>query len=238
VTAPGHSSEQLIALGLGLLEPEEARAVDAHLAGCEACRREWDELRATSALLEAVPKGAIPPEMFLDGPPDADRPGEFGLLRALRQVRGERRAIRHRQRMFRAAAAAVLVVAVGGAGVLAGRLSAPESEPAPAPPIAAGAPGRLLESASGAVTATAVLTPANGWVRVAVTAGGIPAGKRCTVVVVGRDGTESVAANWIEAGHPSGGTTTVNGSAGIAPDDVAAVLVRDDGNTVLVSLPA
>lgn len=237
MTAPGHSSEQLIALGLGLLEPEEVRAVDSHLAGCETCRREWAELRETSALLEAVPSGAIPPELFLDGPPDADRPGEFGLLRALRQVRDERRATRHRQRMFRAAAAAVLVVAVAGAGVLAGRLSAPEQAVPPTLPVAAGPPGRLLEGAAGAVTASAVVTPASGWVRVALTAGGIPAGRRCTVVVVARDGTESVAANWVEAGHPSGGTTTVNGSAGIAPADVAAVLVRDDAGAVLVSLP-
>jgi anti-sigma factor RsiW len=62
-----HAPEELGAHVLGLLDPTQSRAVEEHLAGCPACRREWEELRGMVNLLDDVP-----PEAFLDGPPDAD----------------------------------------------------------------------------------------------------------------------------------------------------------------------
>ena len=43
----------------GLLDREEARRLQAHLAECEACRNEWDAMCFASSLLEAAPR-AIP----------------------------------------------------------------------------------------------------------------------------------------------------------------------------------
>jgi anti-sigma factor RsiW len=92
-TGPGHGGahnpEELGAHALGLLDPAQSRAVEEHLAGCPACRREWEELRGMVDLLDDVP-----PEAFLDGPPDAD----FMLQRTVRQIRAEAAARRGRRR--------------------------------------------------------------------------------------------------------------------------------------------
>jgi hypothetical protein len=44
----------------GDLEPAAARAVSSHLAGCAACTRQADELRAVSGLLAELPRLAAP----------------------------------------------------------------------------------------------------------------------------------------------------------------------------------
>ena len=87
---------------------------------CPAAREEFAELRETAARIDAVP-----PELFLDGPPDADTPGEFGLHRALSRIRAEERRGHRRRRARLLAAAAVLLVIVGAGSALAGRASAP-----------------------------------------------------------------------------------------------------------------
>jgi anti-sigma factor RsiW len=77
----GHArAGDLGAHALGLLTPLETDAVDRHLIGCAECRLELAELRETADVLDAVP-----PEMFLDGPPDTD----LVLQRALRTIRAE-----------------------------------------------------------------------------------------------------------------------------------------------------
>ena len=79
-----HDHTDLLAYGLGKLDGDEEQAVRDHLTGCAAAREEFAELRETAARIDAVP-----PELFLDGPPDADTPGEFGLHRALSRIRAE-----------------------------------------------------------------------------------------------------------------------------------------------------
>jgi anti-sigma factor RsiW len=39
----------------GAMPPDEVAAVEAHLAGCTACRRYLDQMRATIAALGSVP---------------------------------------------------------------------------------------------------------------------------------------------------------------------------------------
>jgi anti-sigma factor RsiW len=53
--------DQLIDLALGLLEPEQALALEAHAAGCPACAEELAALRQTRALVAALPP-VEPPE--------------------------------------------------------------------------------------------------------------------------------------------------------------------------------
>ncbi len=60
-----HERTQLGAYALGALEPHEARELDEHLATCPECRAELAELEEMKQFL-----GEVPPEAFLDGPPE------------------------------------------------------------------------------------------------------------------------------------------------------------------------
>jgi anti-sigma factor RsiW len=210
-----HNPEELGAHALGLLDAAQSRAVEEHLAGCPACRREWEELRGMVDLLDDVP-----PEAFLDGPPDAD----LMLQRTVRQVRVEATTQRRRRRFLLTGVAAAALAVVLGGGVLVGR------ETAPPPPVVTAAPGAVQLTGGGTpgVSMTATLTPAAGWVRLSTSVKGIPAGERCFIVVVARDGTRQIAGSWLvsQGGWRDG--ITLDGSALVPLDQVAEVVIEND----------
>lgn len=210
-----HDPEELGAHALGLLDAAQSRAVEEHLAGCPACRREWEELRGMVDLLDDVP-----PEAFLDGPPDAD----LMLQRTVRQVRAEVTNRRRWRRFLVAGAAAAAVAVFLGGGVLIGRQTSPP------PPAVVAAPGAVELTGTGApgVDMTATLTPAAGWVRLSTTVKGIPGGERCYIVVVARDGTREVAGSWLvpQKGWRDG--ITLDGSALVPLDQVAEVVIQNE----------
>ena len=232
MTGPGeHDHTDLLAYGLGKLDRDEEQAVRDHLKQCPAAREEFAELRETAARIDAVP-----PELFLDGPPDADTPGEFGLHRALSRIRAEERRGHRRRRARLLAAAAVLLVVVGAGGALAGRASAPSVVVAAPAAAADQPPGRLVTGSNGQIGAAVVVTPAAGWVRIALIATGLPPGEPCSVVVIARDGTEATAATWVVP-QAGGQGTTINGSASVPDDSIATIAIRDQAGTPLVSMP-
>jgi anti-sigma factor RsiW len=210
-----HNPEELGAHALGLLDVAQSRAVEEHLAGCPACRREWEELRGMVDLLDDVP-----PEAFLDGPPDAD----LMLQRTVRQVRVEATTQRRRRRFLLTGVAAAALAVVLGGGVLVGR------ETAPPPPVVTAAPGAVQLTGGGTpgVSMTATLTPAAGWVRLSTSVKGIPAGERCFIVVVARDGTRQIAGSWLvsQGGWRDG--ITLDGSALVPLDQVAEVVIENE----------
>jgi anti-sigma factor ChrR (cupin superfamily) len=222
-----HDRAELGAHVLGLLDGASARAVEAHIAVCWPCRQEWEELRAMAELLDEVP-----PEALLEGPPD----GDLVLQRTLRQMRAETRAARRRRLVGGAAAAAAALAVVLGGGVLVGRATAPEPSVLAQPPAPGGTV--LIGTGPGGAELTATVTPAAGWVRLTATVDGVPAGQRCRLVVVARNGTRAVAGSWLvsPAGEHDG--TTMHGSAIVAPDQVAAVLVENEAGREFVVAPA
>jgi RNA polymerase sigma-70 factor (ECF subfamily) len=216
-----HDPGELAAHALGLLDGRESAAVQAHLSTCSQCRREYFDLRETSALLEEVP-----PEMFLEGPPHPD--ADLVLQRALWQVRGESRTKRGRRRVLLASAAVVTGLALAGGTVLITQAVAPDSV------TAAPVPGTVsVQGRDGAVVLAADVVPARGWVKLTAHVSGIPAGERCEIVVVGKDGSEAFAGGWVTGSDPAG--ATVEGSAAIAPDQVASVVVRNEAGREFVS---
>jgi Putative zinc-finger len=215
---PGvHYPEELGAHVLGLLDPVQSYAVEEHLAGCPACRREWEELRGMVDVLDYVP-----PEAALEGPPDAD----LMLRRTLRQVRKEGGAQRRRRRFAGAGVAAAVIGVVLVGGVQLGRETVP---PLPVtPPVAAEPSGDSVVLTGGGapgVSMTTTITPAAGWVRLTTSVQGIPPGQRCYVVVEARDGTREIAGSWVVS---PAGSVTLDGSALVPIDDVAAVVVEND----------
>ncbi|MFG1992089.1 anti-sigma factor family protein [Actinoplanes sp. NPDC048988] len=205
------------------LGPEQRRDVERHLSGCGQCRDEVESLRDWQTALAAVPEA-----MLMEGPPDG---GDLLLQRTLRQVRQESAGQRRRSTALMASAAAVVAVAIIGGGVLAGRLTAPDA-PVAQPPIPSVLPtdvpgtrtGTSVDPATGA-RITAAVAPAPGWVRVTAAVSGIPAGERCVLEVVAKDGYAVQAGSWIVSPAGEAGGTTLNGSALIDPASVQAVRV-------------
>ncbi|MEU4237272.1 zf-HC2 domain-containing protein [Actinoplanes sp. NPDC026619] len=219
-TNPTNDHVDMAGYLMEMLTPEERRRADGHLTGCAACREEIESLQEWSTALRDIPD-----EMLLDGPPeDAD----LLLQRTLRQVRQEASGGRNRRfALVAAAAAAIVVVAVGG-GVILGRGTAPSGTPqaqATASSVPAGT--RVLTAIDPQTGAhlNSTVTPAAGWVRVSATVTGIPAGERCRLEVVGRDGEPVLAGSWLVSPAGEANGTTLNGSALIDPSQVAAVRV-------------
>ncbi|WP_327250710.1 zf-HC2 domain-containing protein [Streptomyces sp. NBC_01244] len=232
-----HEEELLGPYVLGVLDDAEVRRVEEHVDGCVQCRQEVTALREMEAAL-----GEVPPEAFLDGPPQG---GDLLLQRTLRQMRQEVDGARRRRTVFTGLAVAASLTAVFWAGTqLGGGSTGVEARPQPPVSAEPSAPpaGTKVASATDAGTGarmTVQVTPAAKWVRVRAAVTGIPAGERCRIVVVSRDGTRTTAGGWVvgTAAHGEGKGAALDGSAAVDPADVRAVLVENESGTAFVSVP-
>jgi hypothetical protein len=226
-----HDRTMLGAYALGTLDPGEAQAVDAHLAGCIECRREVAELVNLRTSLDEVP-----PEAFLDGPPPD---GDMLLQRTLRRARAEQPMIqpasRGRPRVLVAASVAVLAAVALGAGVLVGRGTAPDPVAGP-PTSTVPSNARTAEATdpdTGAVMAVS-LVPQAGWVRVHADVRGAPEGERCQLRVVPRNGDPVLAGSWLVSEKGSREGTPLDGAALVDPAEVESVdVVTTDGRKIV-----
>ena len=243
MSAVGHDQTLLGAYVLGVLDPYEARAVESHLAGCPECRWELNELAAVRNVLHDVP-----PEAFLDGPPEG---GELLLQRTLRQARvkgGEvsRPGLTHSRRARRgplpvAVSVILLAAAAMSGGVVVGRMSAstPENPSVAAPPVEV--PSQLPGSRSGTgtdpvtgATMSVQVVPAAGWVRVHAQVSGVKPGERCLLRVVPKYGNPMTAGSWLSSNKGDGAGVVLDGAALVDPSQVSSVdVVTTDGRKVV-----
>jgi predicted anti-sigma-YlaC factor YlaD len=232
LTACEHGSTLLGAHMLGGLDPADADAIEQHLATCAGCRAEQAELEKLLAVLDEVP-----PEAFLDGPPnDAD----LIVARAIRQIRRERTGGQRSKWLLSAAAAVVVIAALVTAGVVIGRSTDTDvtaqpatSTTAPTPPAGT----RVLQAMDPTTRAriTARIVPAAGWVRVHAAVTGVKAGQRCRLVVIATDGTREVAGSFLVSPTGEQQGTALDGAALIRPEDVRAVVVENFDGQQLVA---
>jgi len=238
MSAVEHDQAQLGAYVLGVLEAGELAEFEAHLASCPACLQEVNEL---SELRDEL--GEVPPEAFLEGPPDG---GDLLLQRTLREIRaqeGVQAEPQRRPRLFAVAGAAAVIVVTLGAGILLGRQTAPDVPAQALPPTSATTaastpvPGtRNIENTDTKTGArlVATVTPASGWVKVHLAVQGVRQGEKCKLFVVAKNGDRFESGSWIvsEKGEREG--TGIDGSALVAPDDVASVeVVTLDGRKLV-----
>ncbi|WP_326565814.1 zf-HC2 domain-containing protein [Amycolatopsis rhabdoformis] len=211
----------------------DQRDVEQHLTTCAECREEVESLREMQEFL-----GALPPEALLDGPPDD---ADLLLQRTLRQIRSESAGARGRGRILAASAAVVVAAAALGAGVLVGKSgdggagTAVASPPISAPAtVAPGTRNAVGASASGARLNVAV-SPAVGWIQLNASVTGIPAGQKCRLVVVGKDGSREIAGNWLVSKKAETDGVNLSGSALVDPANVASVVVENTDGHQFVS---
>jgi Putative zinc-finger len=216
-----HDRTQLGAYALGALEPGEVAEVDEHLATCAECRAELAELEEMKAFL-----GEVPPEAFLEGPPEG---GDLLLQRTLREVREsspepvvETPPRRNRSRWLMVAAALVVVAGALGGGVALGRSTAP---PQANEPAAGYKEVTTTDTASGATMATTV-EPRTGWSWVQVQVKGLKAGDQCLLLVTDRTGKTWTAGSWVVSDKAAKNGSTFGGGVLVPLDQVQSVEIR------------
>jgi anti-sigma factor RsiW len=220
--------DSLGAYVLGALDPQETSAVEEHLVTCARCRDELRELGEIRAELDD-----LPPEALLDGPPEG---GDLLLQRTFRQVRAESQKRLVRNRITAGAAAVVIAAALVAGGLVIGRQTAPQPIAHPAPTTAP-AGGKTGTGDQGAVRMAATVKPAAGWVRISITVSGIPAGQKCKVIVVAKDGSRTEAGSWLASKAGEDHDTTLDTSALVDPAQVSDVEVENFDGQKLVSVP-
>ncbi|MCW8103329.1 anti-sigma factor [Streptomyces tauricus] len=229
MTSHVHSHDELLgAHALGILEPAEQSRLEEEIAACEVCQVELADLKALEAEL-----GDVPPEAFLEGPPEG---ADLLLQRTLRQVRGEYSTVWRRKVASVSLVAAALAGVLLTAGYFAGH--AQKSTEASGPEVSAGpsAPeaGESISATDGETKAkmTVSLTPAAGWVRVNALVSGLQPGENCRLVVVSESGEREIAGSWVvgssKEGKAKDSGLELSGSAAIAPDQVDSVVVEND----------
>ena len=229
------SHTQLGAYALGALDPGEAADFERrHLQTCAQCRFDLNELVALRESLDEVP-----PEAFLDGPPEG---GDLLLQKTLRRVRDEeqaapvRTAARHagawpwsRRRCWswpRSAAESWW----------AGRRP-PTTRPSDPRAATTDVPG--TKSVEGRDPTTGVqlaasVSPFQGWVKVNVAVKGVKAGEKCLLQVVTKEGQAVTAGSWQVSDKWESQGFSLDGSALVAPDDVKSVdIVTVDGRKLV-----
>jgi Putative zinc-finger len=200
--------ESLGAYVLGALEPAEVAALEAHLAECESCRREYDELNTLPPLLSLVSLEHATAAAMGGAP----APSDLVLPRVLSRARTERAEQRRNGRRRRAlvslvAAVAVVLAAATGAYVgsrffgTARTVTVQETRgPSASPP----SPGKIRETRTWSgrnpatnVSATAELTKFGWGTKVDATMNGMKKGDICMIRVVDLYGREWDAGSWI-----------------------------------------
>jgi anti-sigma factor RsiW len=216
-----HDRTQLGAYALGALEPGEVAEVDEHLATCAECRAELAELEEMKDFL-----GEVPPEAFLEGPPEG---GDLLLQRTLREVREtspepvvQVPAKRRSSRWLMVAAALVVVGGALGGGVALGRSTAP---PQATEPAAGYKEVTAIDTSTGAKMATTV-EPRTGWSWVQVQVTGLTAGDQCQLLVTDSAGKTWTAGSWVVSEKAAKNGSTFGGGVLVPLDKVHSVEIR------------
>jgi hypothetical protein len=218
---------------LGALDEPEMAAFEAHLAECELCGTELDELSKVLPVLDELRQdGGL---AFVEPPG-----GDAMLQRLLRQVSGERRA-RKRRRLVAVAAAAVLVIVGPTAALLATGDGGGPPVASPTSSALAAEQHSATNTATGA-SATVGLSDTGWGSSVDLRLSGIRGPLTCSLVAVGQDGSRQTVATWSvpDTGYGTDSQPvplTVHGAAGLHKDAISRFDVRTTDGALLVSVP-
>lgn len=205
---------------LGALRPEEAAALEGHLAGCAACRAELAELRPAATVLDELRSLTGPTGLPADQP--TAPPGLAARIEA--DLAGHRRRawLRRGAVAVLAGAAAAVVLVVGLAVV------GDDQEPAPTVPMEA----VDVEVSAPGVEADAALVNHTWGVEVKLQGSGFRDGGRYVVNVLGTGGRTFPAGEFVGTGDAE---MLCNLNSSVLRDRATGFEVRDPRGRVVVS---
>ncbi|MFI0943704.1 zf-HC2 domain-containing protein [Streptomyces sp. NPDC021020] len=220
---------------LGALDDDEMARFEEHLAECDLCGDELDQLGGVVPVLAELridgTDGA-----GLAGPPS----GDALLDRLLAQVTGARRS-RRRRLAVAVAAAAVLVV---GGPVIA--VLSVQNGGSGSPSAEAGGFGTQQHTGSDPATGVSAVVGVTdkGWgSMIDLRLTGVRGPLTCRLLVYALDGDQQTVATWSVPADGYGTDTqptplTVHGAAGLHPGDITHFEIRTERGDLLVSVPA
>ena len=195
----------------GTLDEDRSRLLEQHLQACLQCSDEVAEFHEFQRIVDTV---------LNDPPPD----GDLVLQRALRQIRAETAASRRRRGAFLASAAAVVAAVALTTGVVVGHAGSGSDSVGP---VRASA----TDAGTGAALAVS-FAETSGWSHISAAVSGVPVGEQCELVLVGKDGRQTVAAGW----KATAGKSTVDASVLMDPADIVSVRLESTSGAKLVTV--
>lgn len=243
--------ETVGAYALGILDDAEATAFEAHLAGCEWCAQQLDELAGMEPMLAALADlpGTGTPAI---GESLSAKPSPRLVEKLVDEV-SERRAVKRRRSFFLVAAAAALIIG-GPLGVMAA--TGGDSGSSKTPAVASANTAKdAFQTLSTKKTATDASTKVTGTVATAKKLWGtetvlqlsnVTGDERCSLIAVGKNGERETVSSWsVPApgyGLPNGTTEQsrnplyVQGGSSFSPDEVASYEVVTFGGKKLLEI--
>lgn len=224
--------ESVGAYALGLLTPEECDVFEAHLAECDACGAELEELMNVAVALPHVPADSIaaPVSPAVSTPPPPPAPTSVPARRS--------------KRAYALAAGIALIAALGGVivGQQLGDDGSTPTRQTTTDPLAIGTVSETRDPQTGVQVRLA--TSSKGWgTNVAMELSRVAGPLTCSLVAVKADGTTDVAASWKVS--PDGYGTTkhpeplvLSGGTSFSEEEIARWEVRTAAGRRLVSLAA
>lgn len=190
------------AYALGVLDAADAERFEAHLAGCDRCAAELEELMGLPPLLAEFKESAPTPQTLTAVPGPGLLDGLLGEVAATRRARG-------RRRLYLVAAAAVLIVGGPLAAVAltadgSGGTGGPGGPGGDTPPTLANAARVQFDRGEKAgsvdpvtkVAAGVSMAPTTWGTQVVLQLANVKGPLTCDLVAVGKDGRRETVTTW------------------------------------------
>ncbi|MFJ4831433.1 zf-HC2 domain-containing protein [Streptomyces sp. NPDC088747] len=198
---PGDIHETVGAYALGILDDAEATAFEGHLATCEWCAQQLDELAGMEPMLAALADLPASQGTPAIGESLAARPSSRLADRLVDEV-SERRALKRRRSFYMVAAAAALIVAgpltvmaVGGGDDGGTTAQAHATSPAKAA-FDVITDKVTATDASTKVTAVVAMEPKAWGTHAVLELKNVAGPEKCSLIAVGKNGERETVTSW------------------------------------------
>jgi hypothetical protein len=244
--------ETVGAYALGILDDAEATAFEAHLAGCDWCARQLDELSGMEPMLAALadlPGSGSTPAI---GESLSARPSPRLVERLVDEV-SETRAQKRRRSFYLVAAAAVLIAGGPLAVLAAGGGGSDDGHGAQAAGPAQAAFETMGDRVTGTdpkthVTATVALEEKKWGTHAVLRLKNVTGPEKCSLIAVGKNGERETVTSWSVPGWGYGIANAksdeaknplyVHGGAAFTPNQIDHFEVMTFGGQKLVEVDA